>query len=134
MKKMHLPDVNLWLALVFDAHVHHPAAKAWWDGLADETCFFCRVTQQAFLRLATNPRVFPADAVSMPYDQLPNWPASRVIGHEGRLVVGRVKGKAIAALALAQGPKANVIARVDRWGRWLYPMAVLADFLIALLY
>lgn len=41
----------------------------------------------------------PADAVSMPYDQLPNWPASRVIGHEGRLVIGRVKGKTIAALA-----------------------------------
>ena len=41
----------------------------------------------------------PADAVSMPYDQLPNWPASRVIGHEGRLVVGRVKGRTIAALA-----------------------------------
>jgi len=41
----------------------------------------------------------PAEAVSMPYGQLPNWPASRVIGHEGRLVVGRVKGKVIAALA-----------------------------------
>jgi purine-nucleoside phosphorylase len=41
----------------------------------------------------------PTDAVSMPYDQLPHWPASRVIGHEGRLVVGRVKGRTIAALA-----------------------------------
>ena len=29
-----------------------------------------------------------ADAVSMPYGELPHWPASRVIGHEGRLVVG----------------------------------------------
>ncbi len=42
--------------------------------------------------------------------------------------------KAIAALALAQGPKAGLIARVDRWGRWLYPVAVLANFLMALLY
>jgi purine-nucleoside phosphorylase len=41
----------------------------------------------------------PTDAVSMPYDQLPHWPASRVIGHEGRLVVGRVKGQTVAALA-----------------------------------
>jgi purine-nucleoside phosphorylase len=39
------------------------------------------------------------DSVSMPYDQLPHWPASRVIGHEGRLVVGAVRGKTIAALA-----------------------------------
>jgi purine-nucleoside phosphorylase len=38
-------------------------------------------------------------AVSMPYDELPHWPASRVIGHEGRLVVGTVRGRAVAALA-----------------------------------
>ncbi len=40
-----------------------------------------------------------ADGVSMPYADLPHWPASRVIGHEGRLVVGRVRGRTIAALA-----------------------------------
>jgi len=39
------------------------------------------------------------DAVSMPYDQLPHWPASRVVGHEGRLVVGSVRGRTIAALS-----------------------------------
>lgn len=39
------------------------------------------------------------DAVSMPYEQLPHWPTSRVIGHEGRLVVGRVRGRTVAALA-----------------------------------
>jgi purine-nucleoside phosphorylase len=41
-----------------------------------------------------------AAAVSMPYTELPHWPASRVIGHEGRLVVGTVRGgRTIAALA-----------------------------------
>jgi purine-nucleoside phosphorylase len=39
------------------------------------------------------------DAVHMPYDQLPHWPASKVIGHDGKLVVGTVKGRTIAALA-----------------------------------
>src|SRR5688500_1323989 len=39
------------------------------------------------------------NAVSMPYDTLPHWPVSRVIGHEGRLVVGVSRGKTIAALA-----------------------------------
>jgi purine-nucleoside phosphorylase len=39
------------------------------------------------------------DAVSMPYAELPNWPASRVIGHEGRLVIGTSRGRTIAALA-----------------------------------
>ena len=38
-------------------------------------------------------------AVSMPYRDLPHWPASRVIGHEGRLVVGTSRGRTIAALA-----------------------------------
>jgi purine-nucleoside phosphorylase len=39
------------------------------------------------------------DAVTIPYDQLPHWPVSRVIGHEGKLVIGRTGGKTIAALA-----------------------------------
>ena len=38
-------------------------------------------------------------AVSMPYGDLPHWPASRVVGHEGRLVVGTTRGRTIAALA-----------------------------------
>ena len=37
--------------------------------------------------------------VSMPYGELPHWPASKVIGHEGRLVVGTVRGKLVAALS-----------------------------------
>jgi purine-nucleoside phosphorylase len=39
------------------------------------------------------------EAISMPYASLPHWPASRVIGHEGRLVVGAARDKTIAALA-----------------------------------
>ena len=38
-------------------------------------------------------------AVSMPYGELPNWPVSSVVGHEGRLVVGTSRGARIAALA-----------------------------------
>ena len=38
-------------------------------------------------------------AVSMPYDQLPHWPASRVSGHDGRLVVGKVRERTVIALA-----------------------------------
>jgi predicted nucleic acid-binding protein len=32
--KMLLPDVNVWLALTFDSHIHHSAAKAWFDALS----------------------------------------------------------------------------------------------------
>src|SRR5215510_11548813 len=38
-------------------------------------------------------------ATSIPYDAIPHWPASRVIGHEGRLVIGTSRGRLIAALA-----------------------------------
>jgi purine-nucleoside phosphorylase len=40
-----------------------------------------------------------SDAISFPYDELPHWPASRIPGHEGRLVVGSVRTRAVAALA-----------------------------------
>ena len=38
-------------------------------------------------------------AMTMPYTGLPHWPASRVIGHAGKLVVGKSRGRTIAALA-----------------------------------
>jgi toxin-antitoxin system PIN domain toxin len=66
MTKMLLPDINVWLALTFDSHIHHPAAKVWYDGLSGEVCCFCRLTQQGFLRLATNPSVFGKHAVTLP--------------------------------------------------------------------
>jgi purine-nucleoside phosphorylase len=40
-----------------------------------------------------------ADARSIDYREIPHWPASNVIGHQGRLVLGTVKGRRVAALA-----------------------------------
>jgi uncharacterized protein len=62
---MHLPDINVWLALAFEVHLHHGAAKAWFEGTEPDSCAFCRLTQQGFLRLATNPAVFKDEAVTM---------------------------------------------------------------------
>ena len=39
------------------------------------------------------------EAVSIPYPDLPHWPASHVIGHEGKLVIGTLAGKRVAALS-----------------------------------
>jgi purine-nucleoside phosphorylase len=39
------------------------------------------------------------DAVATPYTELPHWPAASVIGHAGRLVIGTVAGKSVAALS-----------------------------------
>ncbi len=62
---MFLPDINVWLALAFESHVHHAAASDWFEGLTSEGRAFVRLTQQGFLRLATNPKAFEAETVTM---------------------------------------------------------------------
>ena len=63
---MILWDSNVWLALALSKHVHHAAARNWFEtvGKPREICF-CRSTQQTFLRLLTNAAVFA------PYGNLP---------------------------------------------------------------
>ena len=39
------------------------------------------------------------DAIATPYGELPHWPASKVVGHAGRLVIGDVRGARVAALS-----------------------------------
>jgi purine-nucleoside phosphorylase len=39
------------------------------------------------------------DRIATPYAELPYWPPSTVVGHDGRLVIGSVGGKRVAALA-----------------------------------
>ena len=62
---MFLLDVNVWIALAFATHVHHTAAKVWFESAPNGLFFFCRITQQGFLRLATDPRVLRCDAVTL---------------------------------------------------------------------
>lgn len=62
---MLLPDINVWLALSFEAHYHHAAASAWFDKQNDGSCHFCRLTQSGFLRLSTNPAVFKNEALPL---------------------------------------------------------------------
>jgi purine-nucleoside phosphorylase len=40
-----------------------------------------------------------AESFTIPYGDIPHWPASRVIGHPGKLVGGSVKGRRVIALA-----------------------------------
>jgi uncharacterized protein len=63
---MYLLDVNAWIALSFDTHAHHAVAKDWFDGKPSGLFWFCRMTQQGFLRLATDPRVLKSETVTMP--------------------------------------------------------------------
>ena len=60
MKSSLFPDVNVWLALTHRRHIHHRIASDWFQE-RDETMYFCRFTQLAFLRLLTTEQVMGID-------------------------------------------------------------------------
>jgi uncharacterized protein len=56
------PDINVWVALTYDRHVHHSAARSWFEALdSSARLFFCRFTQLGLLRLLTAEAVMGAD-------------------------------------------------------------------------
>lgn len=62
----YFPDVNTWLALAWDAHVHHVVAAAWFEGVPEPSRFlFSRYSQLGLLRLVTNAQVMADSAVSL---------------------------------------------------------------------
>ena len=73
-----------------------------------------------------------ADPVVAPYDTLPHWPQSRVAGHAGKLVVGSVAGKRVAALSgrvhVYEGhPMATVVFAVRVMARLGVPRLILTN-------
>jgi len=58
------PDLNVWLALSYERHVHHSVARKWFHELpADARMCFCRFTQIGLLRLLTTDAVMGGDEV-----------------------------------------------------------------------
>jgi toxin-antitoxin system PIN domain toxin len=53
-----LPDVNVLVALVWESHVHHAAARRWFGTRSDEFAT-CALTQAGFVRVSSNPQVLP---------------------------------------------------------------------------
>jgi uncharacterized protein len=59
------PDVNVWVALTLESHVHNPSAGRWLAGLGPECHLcFCRITQLSLLRLLTTGNVMGVDVMS----------------------------------------------------------------------
>ena len=52
-----LPDINVWLALVDENHIHHTSATQYWNAKWEQQTAFCRITMLGLLRLSTQPRV-----------------------------------------------------------------------------
>lgn len=64
MAESNFLDANVWMALLWERHIHFGRAQQWFD-MADEELLFCRVTQLAVLRLLTTEAVMGADTRSM---------------------------------------------------------------------
>lgn len=58
-------DTNVWLALVWERHVHSETARTWFNGCRDHQFLFCRFTQLALLRLLTTKAVMGKDVQTM---------------------------------------------------------------------
>jgi purine-nucleoside phosphorylase len=54
-----------------------------------------------------------AEATTIPYDEIPGWPASRIVGHAGKLVAGEAVGGRVLALSgrvhFYEGHQLNVV-------------------------
>lgn len=61
------PDINVWVALTYEGHVHHSAAADWFATLAPDASFaFCRFTQLGVLRLLTAEAVMQDEVMTQP--------------------------------------------------------------------
>jgi uncharacterized protein len=58
-----LLDVNVLIALAWPLHVHHTLAHAWFEREGFAHWATCPLTQLAFVRISSNPKIIP-DAVS----------------------------------------------------------------------
>ena len=62
--RIYLPDVNVWVALASERHIHSRIAAAWLESIGDQQAAFCRITQRGFLRLMTNSQVMGPDVLT----------------------------------------------------------------------
>jgi toxin-antitoxin system PIN domain toxin len=61
------PDINVWVALTYEGHMHHAAAADWFATLSLDTAFaFCRFTQLGLLRLLTAEAVMRDEVMTQP--------------------------------------------------------------------
>jgi toxin-antitoxin system PIN domain toxin len=61
------PDINVWVPLTYEGHVHHAVAAAWFAELQpDATLAFCRFTQLGLLRLLTTQAVIGDEVTTQP--------------------------------------------------------------------
>ena len=56
----HLLDVNVLIALAWPLHMHHAVAHAWFERVGHKSWATCPLTQLAFVRISSNPKIISA--------------------------------------------------------------------------
>lgn len=65
MNTLNFLDANVWLALLWNRHVHSERARAWFNQAGEEQFHFCRFTQVTVLRLLTTEPIMGKDTQTM---------------------------------------------------------------------
>ena len=77
---IYLPDVNIWIALTSNRHVHHEIATEWLQGVDHDSVAFCRVSELGFLLLLTNSHVMGKEVLSQLKPGVSTTNGGRMIG------------------------------------------------------
>jgi toxin-antitoxin system PIN domain toxin len=95
-----LLDVNVWLALVDENHIHHGRARRYWDEESAEQIAFTCVTMLGFVRLLTN----RAAMNNLPFTATEAWQAYRAFRELPEVTwIGELDDDAHAADTLLDG-------------------------------
>ena len=97
-----LLDVNVLIALAWPNHVHHAAARAWFEERRQTGWATCVLTEAGFVRVSCNPSVVrhtvtPLDAITV-LEKLTKleshtfWPLDRSVVHLPEPVRSRLQG------------------------------------------
>lgn len=65
MNTLNFPDSNVWLALLWERHIHSEKASEWLERESGAQFFFCRFTQLTVLRLLTTEAILGEDTLTM---------------------------------------------------------------------
>lgn len=97
-----LLDVNILIALAWPNHVHHAAARTWFEERRQDGWATCPLTEAGFVRVSCNPStvrhaVAPLDAIAV-LERLTRlgshtfWPLDRSIMHLPESIGARLQG------------------------------------------
>jgi uncharacterized protein len=65
MNTLNFLDANVWLALLWNRHLHSETARLWFENASQEEFFFCRFTQMTVLLLLTTDKLMGSDTKTM---------------------------------------------------------------------